>query len=141
MVNEPPTCLSYMRASSQKRALKRPTPVTVITLPHQPRPMDIGALLAENIIQGFLIGLVIGLVVRVASMTIRNLLILQFVLLKFLESRNLLIIDWHRLTNGLIGQKELVIGQAQDLLDTVVEMGIFGGALAGGFLLAQRIGK
>ena len=103
--------------------------------------MDIGALLAENIVQGFLIGLVIGLVVRVASKAIRNLLILQFVLLKYLESRNLLIIDWHRLTNGLIGQKELVIGQAQDLLDTVVEMGIFGAALAGGFLLAQRIGK
>ncbi|MBL6733315.1 MAG: hypothetical protein ISP84_02075 [Candidatus Poseidonia sp.] len=103
--------------------------------------MDIGALLAENIVQGFLIGLVIGLVVRVASKAIRNLLILQFVLLKFLESRNLLIIDWHRLTNGLIGQKELVIGQAQDLIDTVVEMGIFGAALAGGFLLAQRIGK
>ena len=103
--------------------------------------MDIGALLAENIVQGFLIGLVIGLVVRVASKAIRNLLILQFVLLKYLESRNLLIIDWHRLTNGLIGQKELVIGQAQDLIDTVVEMGIFGAALAGGFLLAQRIGK
>ena len=103
--------------------------------------MDIGALLAENIVQGFLIGLVIGLVVRVATKAIRNLLILQFVMLKYLESRNLLIIDWHRLTNGLIGQKELVIGQAQDLLDTVVEMGIFGAALAGGFLLAQRIGK
>jgi uncharacterized membrane protein (Fun14 family) len=103
--------------------------------------MDIGALLAENIVQGFLIGLVIGLVVRVASKAIRNLLILQFVLLKYLESRNMLIIDWHRLTNGLIGQKELVIGQAQDLIDTVVEMGIFGAALAGGFLLAQRIGK
>ena len=103
--------------------------------------MDIGALLAENIVQGFLIGLVIGLVVRVASKAIRNLLILQFVLLKYLESRNLLIIDWHRLTNGLIGQKELVIGQAQDLIDTVVEMGIFGAALAGGFFLAQRIGK
>jgi uncharacterized membrane protein (Fun14 family) len=103
--------------------------------------MDIGALLAENIVQGFLIGLVIGLVVRVASKAIRNLLILQFVMLKYLESRNLLIIDWHRLTNGLIGQKELVIGQAQDLINTVVEMGIFGAALAGGFLLAQRIGK
>ena len=103
--------------------------------------MDLTALLAENIVQGFLIGLVIGLVVRVATKAIRNLLILQFVMLKYLESRNLLIIDWHRLTNGLIGQKELVIGQAQDLLDTVVEMGIFGGALAGGFLLAQRIGK
>jgi len=103
--------------------------------------MDIGALLAENIVQGFLIGLVIGLVVRVASKAIRNLLILQFVVFKYLESRNLLIIDWHRLTNGLIGQKELVIGQAQDLIDTVLEMGIFGAALAGGFLLAQRIGK
>jgi len=103
--------------------------------------MDLPSLLAENIVQGFLIGLVVGLVVRVASKGIRNLLILQFVLLKFLESRNLLIIDWHRLTNGLIGQKELVIDQAQDLIDTVVEMGIFGAALAGGFLLAQRIGK
>ena len=103
--------------------------------------MDVAALLAENIVQGFLIGLVVGLVVRVASKAIRNLLILQFVLLKYLESRNLLIIDWHRLTNGLIGQKELVIDQAQDLIDTVVEMGIFGAALAGGFLLAQRIGK
>jgi uncharacterized membrane protein (Fun14 family) len=103
--------------------------------------MDIGALLAENIVQGFIIGLVIGLVVRVASKAVRNLLILQFVLLKYLESRNLLVIDWHRLTNGLIGQKELVIGQAQDLFDTVVEMGIFGAALAGGFLLANRIGK
>ena len=103
--------------------------------------MDLGALLAENIVQGFLIGLVIGMVVRVASKAIRNLLILQFVVFKYLESRNLLIIDWHRLTNGLIGQKELVIGQAQDLIDTVVEMGIFGAALAGGFLLAQRIGK
>jgi uncharacterized membrane protein (Fun14 family) len=105
------------------------------------RCMDLPSLLAENIVQGFLIGLVVGLVVRVASKGIRNLLILQFVLLKFLESRNLLIIDWHRLTNGLIGQKELVIDQAQDLIDTVVEMGIFGAALAGGFLLAQRIGK
>jgi uncharacterized membrane protein (Fun14 family) len=103
--------------------------------------MDLPSLLAENIVQGFLIGLVVGLVVRVASKAIRNLLILQFVLLKYLESRNLLIIDWHRLTNGLIGQKELVIDQAQDLIDTVVEMGIFGAALAGGFLLAQRIGK
>jgi uncharacterized membrane protein (Fun14 family) len=103
--------------------------------------MDLPALLAENIVQGFPIGLVIGLVVRMASKGIRNLLILQFVLLKYLESRNLLIIDWHRLTNGLIGQKELVVGQAQDLIDTVVEMGIFGAALAGGFLLAQRIGK
>ena len=103
--------------------------------------MDLGAILAENIVQGFLIGIVIGLVVRVASKAVRNLLILQFVLLKYLESRNLLIVDWNRLTYGLMGQKDLVVGHAQDLFDTVVEMGIFGAALAGGYLLAKRVGK
>jgi uncharacterized membrane protein (Fun14 family) len=103
--------------------------------------MDITALLAENIVQGFLIGLLVGIVVRVASKGIRNLLIIQFIGLKYLESRNILIIDWHRLSNGLIGQQELTVGKAQEMLDTVIEMGIFGVALAGGFLLAQRFGK
>jgi len=103
--------------------------------------MDLPALLAENIVQGFIVGLIVGFVVRVASKAVRNLLILQFLLLKYLESRNLLIVDWHGLTIGLLGQKELVIEEAQNLFDTVVEMGVFSGALAGGFLLAQRIGK
>ena len=103
--------------------------------------MNITALLAENILQGFVIGLLIGFVVRVASKAIRNLLILQFIGLKYLESRNIVIIDWHRLSNGLIGQQELAIGKAQEMFDTLIEMGIFGAALAGGFLLAQRFGK
>ena len=103
--------------------------------------MDLPSLLAENIVQGFIIGLLVGLVVRVASKAVRNLLIIQFILLKYLESRNILIVDWNRLTNGFLGQKDLVIGEAQNLFDTAVEMGIFGVALAGGFLLAQRFGK
>ncbi|MGB1955652.1 MAG: FUN14 domain-containing protein [Candidatus Poseidoniaceae archaeon] len=103
--------------------------------------MDITTLLAENIVQGFIIGLLVGFVVRVASKAVRNLLILQFIGLKYLESRNIIIIDWHRLSNGLIGQQELAIGKAQEMIDTVVEMGIFGVALAAGFLLVQRIGK
>ena len=103
--------------------------------------MDLPSLLAENIVQGFIIGLLVGLVVRVASKTVRNLLIIQFILLKYLESRNILIVDWNRLTNGLLGQKDMVIGEVQNLVDTAVEMGIFGTALAGGFLLAQRFGK
>ena len=103
--------------------------------------MDITTLLAENIVQGFIIGLLVGFVVRVASKAVRNLLILQFIGLKYLESRNIIIIDWHRLSNGLIGQQELAIGKAQEMIDTVVEMGIFGVALASGCLLVQRIGK
>ena len=103
--------------------------------------MDITTLLAENIVQGFIIGLLVGFVVRVASKAVRNLLILQFIGLKYLESRNIIIIDWHRLSNGLIGQQELAIGKAQEMIDTVGEMGIFVVALAAGFLLVQRIGK
>ena len=103
--------------------------------------MDIPSLLAENITQGFLIGFLVGLVVKLASKGARNLLIIQFILIKFLESRNFLIIDWHRLTNGLIGKEEVIVGQAQELLDTLVEMGVFSAALAGGFMLAQRLFK
>ena len=103
--------------------------------------MDIPSLLAENITQGFLIGFLVGLVVKLASKGVRNLLIIQFILIKFLESRNFLIIDWHRLTNGLIGKEEVIVGQAQELLDTLVEMGVFSAALAGGFMLAQRLFK
>ena len=95
--------------------------------------MDLPSLLAENIAQGFIIGFLVGLVVKLASKGVRNLLIVQFILIKFLESRNFLIVDWHRLSNGLIGKEEVVVGQAQDLLDTLVEMGVFGAALAGGF--------
>ena len=46
--------------------------------------MDITTLLAENIVQGFIIGLLVGFVVRVASKAVRNLLILQFIGLKYL---------------------------------------------------------
>ena len=95
----------------------------------------------ENITQGFLIGFLVGLVVKVASKTVRNMLILQFILLKYLESRNILIVDWHRLTGGMLGSQEVVVGHAQELLDTLVEMGVFGAALAGGFLLARRVFK
>ena len=103
--------------------------------------MDIPSLLAENITQGFLIGFLVGLVVKVASKTVRNMLILQFILLKYLESRNILIVDWHRLTGGMLGSQEVVVGRAQELIDTVAEMSVFGAALAGGFLLARRVFK
>ena len=76
-----------------------------------------------------------------ASKAVRNLLILQFIGLKYLQSRNIIIIDRNRLSNGLIGRQELSIGKAQEMIDMLIEMGIFGAALAGGFLLAQRFGK
>ena len=101
--------------------------------------MDIPALLVENIVQGFVIGLIIGLVLKMASKAVRNLLIIQFVLIKWLEARNIVIIDWNRLTYGLLGKEELVVDQTVRLVESLVVMGIFGAALVAGFLLAQRI--
>ena len=103
--------------------------------------MDITALLAENLAQGFVIGLVIGLVINMASKAVRNLLIFQFIVLKWLEARNIIIVDWHRMSGGFIGKQEVVVNQSVDLIESLVEMGVFGVALAAGFLLAQRIVK
>ena len=85
--------------------------------------MDIPALLVENIVQGFVIGLIIGLVLKMASKAVRNLLIIQFVLIKWLEARNIVIIDWNRLTYGLLGKEELVVDQTVRLVESLVEAG------------------
>ena len=103
--------------------------------------MDVTTILTENIAVGFVIGFLIGILVKIASKAIRNLLILQLIIVKWLEARNILIVDWHRLTNGLIGQQELVLNQTTDMFESLIEMGVFGGALLCGFMLAKRIGK
>lgn len=103
--------------------------------------MDVTTILTENIAVGFVVGFLIGILVKIASKAIRNLLILQLIIIKWLEARNILIVDWHRLTNGLIGQQELVLNQTTDMFESLIEMGVFGGALLGGFMLAKRIGK
>lgn len=103
--------------------------------------MDIVALLGENITQGVFIGLIIGVVFQLASKTIRTILIVQFVLIKWLEARSILVIDWHRLTAGLVGQREFAIQEAQSMFDSLVEMGIFGGSLVLGFLIGRQLSK
>jgi len=103
--------------------------------------MDITALLAENLVQGVLIGLLVGALFQLASKAIRTMLIVQFILIKWLEARNILVVDWNRLTMGLVGQKEFVIQQSQSLFDSLVEMGIFGAAMALGFFIGRKLLK
>ena len=45
------------------------------------------------------------------------------------------------MSGGFIGKQEVVVNQSVDLVESLVEMGVFGAALAAGFLLARRIGK
>ena len=103
--------------------------------------MDIASLLGENVTQGVIIGLIIGIVFQLASKTIRTILVIQFVLIKWLEARGILVVDWHRLTAGLLGQKEFAIQEAQSMFDSLVEMGVFSGSLVLGFLIGRKLSK
>ena len=78
----------------------------------------------ENIAVGFVIGFLIGILVKIASR--------PYVIslssnhhYQMLEARNILIVDWHRLTNGLIGQQEMVLNQTNDMFESLIEMGIW----------------
>ena len=103
--------------------------------------MEMIPLLGENVTQGLIIGIIIGAVFQLATKAIRLILIIQFVTLKWLEARNIIVIDYHRLTAGLLGKEEFVIQEAQSMLDSLLEIGIFGGALALGFFVGRKITK
>jgi hypothetical protein len=40
-----------------------------------------------------------------------------------------------------LGKEEFVLQEAQSMLDSLVEMGVFGGALALGFFIGRKITK
>ena len=103
--------------------------------------MDLPSILSESIVQGLVLGFVIGLVLKMASKAVTVFLVAFFLGLKWLEARNIVIVDWHRMTYGLVGSEELAINRATELAQTLVEMGAFGAALACGFLIAHRLTK
>ena len=103
--------------------------------------MEIIPLLGENVTQGLIIGIIIGAVFQLATKAIRLILIIQFVSLKWLEARNIIVIDYHRLTAGLLGKEEFVIQEAQSVLVSLLEIGIFGIALALRFFISRVITK
>ncbi len=103
--------------------------------------MDLAPLLGENIPQGLIIGFLVGIVFQLASKTIQLMLVVQFVLIKWLEARGILVIDWNRLTAGFLGQKEFVIQETQSLFESLVEMGVFGASMALGFFIGRKITK
>ena len=103
--------------------------------------MDVASLLTENILQGFILGVLFGVIFQFSSKYIQMFLLIEFILFKWLEARNIIIVDWNRMTFGLLEGPELLIGQAQTLFDSLVEMGIFGVSLVAGFLIGRRLKK
>lgn len=96
--------------------------------------------LSNSALQGLVLGVLAAFLFKIASNIIKFLFAIQFILLKWLETRGIVIVDWHRLTFGLLEETNLV-QQADSMLNALLETGSFGLAALAGFYLTRRFTK
>ncbi len=96
--------------------------------------------LGSAAIQGLVLGIVAAFVFNFASRVIKILLVVQFLILKWLESRRIVIVDWSKISFGLIEETNLV-QQADSLLASLIETGSFGTAAIIGFVVTKSLIK
>ena len=96
--------------------------------------------LGSAAIQGPVLGIIAAFVFNFASRVIKILLVIQFLILKWLESRRIVIVDWSKISFGLIEETNLV-QQADSLLASLIETGSFGTAAIIGFVVAKSLIK
>jgi|TARA_B100000767_G_scaffold235440_1_gene228692 uncharacterized membrane protein (Fun14 family) len=96
--------------------------------------------LGSAAVQGLVLGIIAAFVFNFASKVIKVLLIVQFIILKWLESRRIVIVDWSKISFGLIDDTDLV-QQADSLLASLIETGSFGTAAIIGFIVTKSLIK
>lgn len=96
--------------------------------------------LGSAAVQGLVLGIIAAFVFNFASKVIKILLIVQFIILKWLESRRIVIVDWSKISFGLIDETDLV-QQADSLLASLIETGSFGTAAIIGFMVTKSLIK
>ena len=96
--------------------------------------------LGSAAVQGLVLGIIAAFVFNFASRVIKILLIVQFIILKWLESRRIVIVDWSKISFGLIDETDLV-QQADSLLASLIETGSFGAAAIIGFIVTKSLIK
>ena len=88
--------------------------------------------------QGMIVGVVTGLVFKMATNLLKWFVLIEFALLKWLESRGIVAVDWDRLTLGLVDIGIDASAQTQSLLVSISEMGTFGLGFFAGFAAVER---
>ncbi|MDG1550080.1 MAG: FUN14 domain-containing protein [Candidatus Poseidoniaceae archaeon] len=96
--------------------------------------------LGSAAVQGLVLGIIAAFVFNFASKVIKILLVVQFIILKWLESRRVVIVDWSKISFGLIDETDLV-QQADSLLASLIETGSFGTAAIIGFIVTKSLIK
>ena len=85
-----------------------------------------------------IVGVVTGLVFKMATNLLKWFVLIEFALLKWLESRGIVAVDWDRLTLGLVDIGIDASAQTQSLLVSISEMGTFGLGFFAGFAAIER---
>tara|TARA_B100000287_G_scaffold200505_1_gene189342 strand:+ start:612 stop:929 length:318 start_codon:yes stop_codon:yes gene_type:complete len=88
--------------------------------------------------QGLIVGVITGLVFKMATNILKWFILIEFALLKWLESRGIVAVDWERLTMGLIDIGIDAGAQTQSILVSISEMGTFGLGFFAGFAAVER---
>lgn len=96
-------------------------------------------LLGAAAIEGVLLGAVLGLIWAMATKALQWFLLGQFILMKWLESRGILTVDWERLTMGVMGNSGQAVDEIISVMESVVELGMFGASVALGFYLVHKV--
>ena len=90
-------------------------------------------------IEGLIFGAVLGLLWSMGSKAVQWFLIGEFILLKWLESRGILIVDWERLTLGIVENGSRALEESLTFAQSFVDLGAFGASAPIGFYLVQKI--
>jgi len=84
------------------------------------------------------IGFLIGFAAKKVAKVIAIIIGLELVLFKFLESREILTVNWNKLTNGIVKAGEEGQAKGQDWIMTFVSTAGVGAGFVGGFFLGFK---
>ena len=89
-------------------------------------------------IEGIIVGLILGIIWSMAAKFLQLFLLGEFLLLKWLESRDIVTVDWERLSMGLIDSSNNAAEEAVTLLESLLDMGVFTANIAIGFFIVRK---
>jgi len=89
-------------------------------------------------IEGIIVGLILGIIWSMAAKFLQLFLLGEFLLLKWLESRDIVTVDWERLSMGLIDSGNNAAEEAVTLLESLLDMGVFTANIAIGFFIVRK---
>lgn len=96
-------------------------------------------LLGPAAIEGVILGAVIAYIWSMATKILQCLLLGEIILLKWLESRDIIVVNWERLTLGLLENGTIVAQEALTIIESVIELSSYGLSFILGFILVRKI--